>query len=111
METDITLVFLKYLIKYNRINIRHLDTLDKNRFEGSNIHKLVTSLCINYINLKSEIFSEDLKMYLKVYRSPLVHCEGSVDHKAIKAGVITILKEIDKLTDVDEYREKDYMMY
>lgn len=111
METDITLVFLKYLLKYNRLDIDVLDNLDTSRFPGSNIHKLVTHLCINYTNLKSEILSEELNMYLKVYRGPLVHCEGSVNEEDIKAGVITILQEIDRLTDVDEYHENDYMMY
>lgn len=111
METDITLVFLKYLIKYNRINIEHLDTLDDSRFKGSNIHKLVTNLCVNYINLKSEILSEDLQIFLKMYRGPLVHCEGSVSEERIKAGIMAIIKEIAKLENVHEYKEKDYMMY
>lgn len=111
METDITLVFLKYLLKYNRLNIEILDDLDTSRFPGSNIHKLVTHLCINHINLQSEVLSKDLRMYLKVYRGPLVHCEGSVNEEDIKAGVITILKEINKLTNVEEYHEKEYMMH
>lgn len=84
METDITLVFLKYLLKYNRLDIETLDNLDKSRFAGSNIHKLVTNLCVNYINLKSEILNEDLKASLRVYRSPLVHCEGSISEERDK---------------------------
>lgn len=50
-------------------------------------------------------------MYLKIYRGPLVHCEGSMSEEKIKAGIIAILKEIDKLTDTDEYSENGYMMY
>ena len=111
METDITLVFLKYLIKYNRLNIETLDSLDVSRFPGSNIHKLVTNLCVNYINLRSEILSKDLQIFLKMYRDSLVHCEGSVSGEKIKAGIMAIIREIAKLDNVHEYKEKDYMMY
>lgn len=111
MENDIALVFLKYLIKYNKIDILYLDSLDADRFVGSNIHKLVVSLCVNYTNLNSEILNEKLKVDLQVYRNPLVHCEGSVSSQGIKYGIINILEDIDLLDNVDEYNERDYMMY
>lgn len=111
METDITLVFLKYLIKYNRIDIQYLDTLEENRFPGSNIHKLITHLCVNYMNLQSDILNEDLKTSLRVYRNTLVHCEGSISSQNIKYGIINILEDIDLLDNVDEYSKCNYMMY
>lgn len=76
MEKDITLVFLKYLMEYDKIDIVYLDSLDADRFVGSNIHKLVVSLCVNYMNLNSEILNKKLRLDLKMYRNPLVHCEG-----------------------------------
>lgn len=38
MEIDITLVFLKYLIEYDKIDIEYLDILDKRKSKDSNIH-------------------------------------------------------------------------
>lgn len=111
METDITLVFLKYLIEYDKIDIDYLDSLDKKKFKGSNIHKLVANLCVNYINLKSNIMSEKLRISLGLYRNFLVHCEGSVNEEKIKSGVVTILKDINKLNSVKEYSEYDFMVY
>lgn len=111
METDITLVFLKYLIEYDKIDIEYLDSLDKKKFKGSNIHKLVANLCVNYINLKSNIMSEKLRISLGLYRNFLVHCEGSVNEEKIKSGVVTILKDINKLNSVKKYSEYDFMIY
>lgn len=111
METDITLVFLKYLLKYNKIDIIYLKTIDASRFLHSNLHKVVSNLCTNFINLKSEILNEDLKLDLDLYRNSLIHCEGSVNIKNIKSGVIKILEDIENLKNVDEYSEYNFMIY
>lgn len=111
METDITLVFIKYLINSNKIDIKYLDSLDENRFNGSNIHKLITNLCTNYVNLKSNIINKKLRISLGLYRNFLVHCEGSINNKKIKSGIIAILNDINKLNLVEEYSEYNYMMY
>lgn len=111
METDITLVFLKYLIESGKIDIKYLDNLNKNKFKGSNIHKLVTNLCVNYTNLKSNIVNEKLRISLGLYRNFLVYCEGSVNEEKIKSGIVTILKDVNKLTLVKEYSEYDFMIY
>lgn len=108
MEKDITLVFLKYLMEYDKIDIVYLDSLDTNRFVGSNIHKLVVSLCVNYMNLNSEILNKKLRLDLKMYRNPLVHCEGSVSSKNIKYGIMALLKDVEKITDVAEYNEYEF---
>lgn len=111
MEKDVTLTFLKYLIKYGKIDVEHLREVAKDKFVGSNLHKLVASLCINYVNLNAIVNDEKLQMNLDVYRNLLVHYEGSVNSKNIRAAILEILKRIERLTDVDEYSEYDYMMY
>lgn len=111
METDITLVFIKYLIVNNKIDIEYLNSIDANKFKGSNIHKLITSLCINYVNLKSNIINEELCVNLRLYRNFLIHCEGSINSKKIKSGIIDILNDINNINLVDEYDEYNYMMY
>lgn len=111
METDITLLFLKYLIKYGKIDIEYLRLVDKDKFVGSNLHKLVASLCINYVNLKSTIGNEKLRMDLDVYRNLLIHCEGSVSSKDIRAAIIEILEHIERLINVEEYSEYSFMIY
>lgn len=111
METDITVVFLKYLIKYNKIDIDYLKDIDDSKFLRSNLHKIISSLCINYINIGCEILDKTLQTDIKMYRNSLIHCEGSVNVKSIKSGIIKILKDIERLTDVDEYDEYEYMIY
>lgn len=111
METDITLVFLKYLIKYGKIDISHLKTVDRDKFVGSNLHKLVASLCMNYVNLNSTINDEKLQMKLEVYRNLLIHCEGSVSSKNIRAAILEILEHIERLIYVEEYSEYFFMLY
>lgn len=108
MEKDITLVFLKYLMEYDKIDIIYLDSLDADRFVGSNIHKLVVSLCVNYMNLNSEILNKKLRLDLKMYRNPLVHCEGSVSSQNIKYGIMALLKDVEKITDVAKYNEYEF---
>lgn len=108
MEKDITLVFLKYLMEYDKIDIIYLDSLDADRFVGSNIHKLVVSLCVNYMNLNSEILNKKLRLDLKMYRNPLVRCEGSVSSQNIKYGIMALLKDVEKITDVAKYNEYQF---
>lgn len=93
METDITLVFIKYLIVNNKIDIEYLNSIDANKFKGSNI--INEELCIN----------------LRLYRNFLIHCEGSINTKKIKSGIIDILNDINNINLVDEYNEYKYMMY
>lgn len=111
METDITLTFLKYLIKYEKIDIEHLRLVDKDKFVGSNLHKLIASLCINYVNLKSTIDDEKLRMDLDVYRNLLIHCEGSTNSKNIRAVILEILEHIERLINVEDYSEYLFMIY
>lgn len=111
METDIILVFIKHLIQSDIIDIDYLDSIPKDRFINSNLHKIVASLCINHVNLKSNINNNKLRMDINMYRNTLVHCEGSINKDKIKYCITTILKDILNLQDICEYSEYDYMIY
>lgn len=111
MENDITLCFLKYLLKNDIIDIKYLENLDESEFIGSNIHKLITHLSVNYINIKSEIQDEKLSTLLRNYRNSFIHTEGSVNKKKFKFAIISILNIINNMININEYNEYDYMIY
>ena len=111
MENDITLCFLKYLLKNDIIDINHLENLDESKFLGSNLHKLIAHLSVNCINIKSEIHNKELHRLVKKHRNLLVHNEGSIKRKNLKISILSILKAIDKTVKVEEYSEYDYMIY
>lgn len=111
METDITLSYIKYLLEEGLLDIEYMDNIEKSKFLGSNIHKLVTSLCVNYINLKSDINNSDLKSQLKSARNYLVHSIDSKEPKKVKFFIMNILKIINNLENVENYSEYNYMLY
>lgn len=111
METDITLSYIKYLLEEGLLDIEYMDSVDKSKFLGSNIHKLVTSLCVNCINLKSDINNSVLRPQLRVARNYLVHSIDSKESRKIKFFIMNILKIIDDLENVEKYSEYNYMIY
>lgn len=111
METDIILSYIKYLLEEGLLDIEYMDNIDKSKFLGSNIHKLVTSLCVNCVNLKSDINNTDLNTQLKSARNYLVHSIDSKESNKLKFFIINILKVINDLENVESYSEYNYMIY
>ena len=111
MENDITLCFIKYLLEKDIIDINYLKNIDESKFLGSNLHKLMAHLSINYINIKSEIYTKELYKLVKKHRNLLVHSEGSTNKKKLKFLILSILETINKTTKIGEYNEYDYMIY
>lgn len=111
MENDITLCFIKYLLENDIIDINYLKNLDESKFLGSNLHKLIAHLSVNCINIKSEIYTEELYDLLWRRRNLLVHNEGSTNKEKLKFLILSILKIINKTAKIDEYSEYNYMIY
>lgn len=111
METDITLSYIKYLLDEEIIDIEYMKNIDKSKFIGSNIHKLVTSLCVNYVNIGSSIEDYNLSSKLDLARNYLVHSRDIKESKQIKFYILNILELINTLNGVETYNEYNYMIY
>lgn len=78
---------------------------------GSNIHKLVTSLCVNCVNIGSSIEDYKLRYKLDLARNYLVHSRDIKESKRIKFYILNILELINTLNGVEKYNEYNYMIY